>query len=171
MRNWFYSIALALFFLLGSPLHSNAQKEPSMADLMAVFDMQFSLVPPDTTFQEMEGGVWVEEATQSKIACSALPFPFEQVLKDSSSFESNEGMKVLSKENMEIGGVQGFLVRAEVIPPAEEKNRESFYMLMFMRPLNKTITLNLNAAYPKSQQERLYPKMLAAFATAREKGK
>jgi hypothetical protein len=101
-------------FLLSLSLSAFGQNEElSTEELMAVFNMRFDIARPDTSFIETEQG-WAEEATQSQIACTALPASFERVMEDFKDF--------------------------------------------------------INAAYPKSQRERLYQKMLATFATVKKKG-
>lgn len=137
---------------------------------MAVFMMRFDIAPPDTTFTEMDSGEgWEEKSTLARIVCTALPASFGRVMQDAHELSNMEGGTLLSKDSVEIGGVQGFLAKMEFSPPQEEETQEPFIALMFMRPWGQNITLNINAAYPKSQDGRLYPLMLASFATVRKK--
>lgn len=169
-KNFFRQLisSLAFLSLCFCVFGQNEDETPSTEDLMAVFSMQFDIAAPDTSFTQTEQG-WAEASTQSQVACSALPASFERVMQDFNDFTLPEGMRMVSKDSLTIEGVIGFLVVTEATPPAEEPNQEHFYTLMYLRPWDKKITLNINAAYPKSQHDRLYQKILATFATVRKK--
>lgn len=156
------------------PVVASAQTEndstftPSDDEILAAFMMRFDIAPPDTTFLAMETGEgWEEQSTLSRIVCSALPASFERVMQDAGELANIEGGKLISQDTLEINGVKGFLAKVEFSPG--EAGMEPFLALMYMRPWGKNLTLNINAAYPKSHDARLYSKMLASFATVRKK--
>jgi hypothetical protein len=169
MQNFSFKKLIFNTYLLSLSLSAFGQNEElSTEELMAVFNMRFDIAAPDTTFVETEQG-WAEEATRAQIVCTALPASFERVMEDFKEFSLPEGMVLISKNSMKINDIEGFLVVTEAAPPAEEPNQEHFYAIMYMRPWEKNVTLNINAVYPKSQHDRLYQKMLATFATVRKK--
>lgn len=142
--------------------------ELSTEELMAIFNMQFDIAAPDTTFTKTEQG-WEETSTRSQVACTALPASFGRVMEDFKELTMPEGMKLISKDSLKINDITGYLVVTEATPPADEPNQEHFYAIMFLRPWDKNTTLNINVTYPKSQHDRLYQKVIGTFATVRKK--
>ena len=135
-----------------------------------MFALQFDLTLPDTTFVEMEpGAVWEEAGTESKILCNAMPIPFNRVLSDTTDMASSPEMTLLHKGRLDLYDTPGYLITMEFIQTEGSKGAEPFLGLMYIRPLDAQTTLTINVAYPKSQHERLYPKMLAAFGTVRQR--
>lgn len=162
MRHQFNS-CLFLLSLCGGSL--SAQSD---ADMAKVFEWKFSMQAPDASFVPMpEESGWEEPATQAKVICMATPVPFAKMTEDLTALNTEEGQKVLEKKQTVINGVQGLLLLLEFAPMAGE-DTEVMYTLMFARPFEGA-SLVLNAQYPKSQHERLYPKLLAAFGTVRKK--
>ena len=104
---------------------------------------------------------------KTEVICMATPVPFAKMTEDLTALNTEEGQKVLEKQQTAINGVQGLLLLLEFAPMAGE-DTEVMYTLMFARPFEGA-SLVLNAQYPKSQHERLYPKLLAAFGTVRKK--
>lgn len=146
----------------------------SAQDMLAVFALQFDLTLPDTTFTEMEpGAVWEEAGTDSKILCNAMPIPFERVLRDTTDITTSPEITLLHQGRLDFNGVSGYLISMEFMQTEGGREAAPFLGLMYIRPLDAQTALTINVAYPKTQHERLYPKMLAAFASVRprEKGK
>jgi len=142
-----------------------AQSDEKMAE---VFEWKFETAPPDVSFQVMpdETG-WEEPATAAKIICMATPVPYSKMEQDLGAITSEEGQTLLEKTRVEINGVSGLLILLE-FAPMDGTDTETVYSLMFARPF-QDVSLVLNAQYPKSEHERLYPKMLTAFGTVRKK--
>ena len=140
----------------------------SAQDMLAVFALQFDLTLPDTTFTEMEpGAVWEETGTEAKILCNAMPIPFERVLRDTTDITTSPEITLLHQGRLDLNGVPGYLIAMEFLQTEGERQATPFLGLMYIRPLDTKTALTINAAYPKRQHERLYPKMLAAFASVR----
>ncbi len=74
---------------------------------------------------------------------------------------------MLETQSFDADGKPGTVVLLEFEPVAGE-DTESVYSIMYTRPLETGISLVVNAQYPKSQHDRLYAKMIAAFATVRK---
>ncbi|MBP6828062.1 MAG: hypothetical protein KA165_15975 [Saprospiraceae bacterium] len=126
------------------------------------------MAAPDTTFVPMKyGNGWEEPATQSLIVCIPTADNFQKLANEDLSGNQLPGgsIRILSKENKAINGVPYMEVFAEIT----ENEAPPFYIMMFYRSLGENATLMVNAIYPKTQHERLYPKMLASFATVRVK--
>lgn len=144
----------------------------SAQDMLEVFALQFDLALPDTSFVEMEpGAVWEEANTEAKILCTAMPMSFEQVLHDTTDITSSPEITLLQQGRLDFDGVPGYLIIMEFIETEGERGAEPFLGLMYIRPLAAQTALTINAAYPKAQHERLYPKMLTAFASVRQREK
>lgn len=153
---------LALFFCLHGLLQAQSD-----AEMARVFEWKFSMNAPDQSFSLMEGGDgWEEPATQAKVICMATPAPFEKTVADLKTIASEDGQKVLELENRTLNGVEGLIILLE-FAPMEGTDTEVTYTLMFARPYDNA-TLLINAQYPKSEHQRLYPKMLEAFGTAKK---
>jgi|GEM_PF-5206720 len=161
---------LSLLFFAGSHALTAQTTTLSAQDMLAVFALQFDLTLPDTTFTEMEpGAVWEEASTESKILCNAMPIPFDRVLRDTTELASSPEMNLLHKGPLTLHGTPGYLITMEFMQTEGGNGAEPFLGLMYIRPLDAQTTLTINAAYPKAQQARLYPKMLAAFASVRQR--
>lgn len=161
---------LSLLLFAGSQALTAQTTTLSAQDMLAVFALQFDLTLPDTTFAEMEpGAVWEEADTESKILCNALPIPFDRVLRDTMEMASSPEMTLLHKGQLTLHGIPGYLITMEFMQTEGGQDAAPFLGLMYIRPLDAQTTLTINAAYPKSQQERLYPKMLAAFGSVRQR--
>lgn len=157
--------ALSIFLIAFIHPALPAQTEEQMAK---VFEWKFSLDAPDAGFVFMpETGGWEEPATQAKVVCMATPVPYSRMAEDLEALSSEDGQRILEKKALELNGVSGLLMLFEFAPMAGE-DTEVVYTLMFARPFQE-FSLLLNAQYPKSQHERLYPKMLATFGSARKK--
>lgn len=153
----------ALMLLASTGL--SAQHTPTEEE---VFSWQFEIAAPDTGFTVLEGDSgWEEAATETKLIAMAAPFPYDQMASDFMALQSEDGQQIIERKQTEIGGVAGLLLILE-FKPLRSADPEPTYSLMFVRPFEQ-VSLVLNALYPKSQHERLYPKMLAAFATVRKK--
>ncbi len=166
--------SLSLLLFVGGGSLTAQTTTLSAQEMLEVFALQFDLTLPDTSFLEMEpGAVWEEAKTESKILCNAMPIPFDQVLRDTTDMATSPEMTVLHKGRLDFNGTPGYLITMEFIQTEGGKGAEPFLGLMYIRPLNGHTALTINVAYPKAQQERLYPKMLTAFASVhqREKGK
>ena len=133
-----------------------------------VFNWKFEMAAPDSFFVPLEeGSGWEEPATAAKVVCMAMPAPFERTVQDLEALQTEEGQAVLEKHSLELEGIQGMLFLLEFSPVAGN-DPEITYSLIFVRPLQNA-TLIINAQYPKPEHERLYAKLLAAFATVRKK--
>ena len=145
--------------------HLSAQSDDEMAK---VFEWKFSMTAPDATFTPLEeGSGWEESSSQAKVICMANPIPYQRMADDLQSLSSEDGQKVIEKKPLELGGKQGLLILLEFTPMAGE-DTEATYSLMYVCPYDDSISLLLNAQYPKKEHERLYPKLLASFATVRK---
>ena len=161
---------LSLLLFAGSSSLTAQSTTLSAQDMLNVFALQFDLKLPDTTFVEMEpGAVWEEVKTESKILCNAMPVPFEQVLRDTAEMASSPEMTLLKKGRLDLNGTPGYLITMEFVQNEVGKGSEPFLGLMYVRPLDARTALTINAAYPKTQHERLYPKMLTAFGSVRQR--
>lgn len=133
------------------------------------FSAAFEIAAPDSTFLPMTHGYgWEEPATGSVIVCIPTPGSYEEMVETPVEKEGgNEkgAFKIISKEIKELNGRAGVLVHGEIT----EDQANPFCMLMYATPLGENSVLMVNAVYPKSQHERLYPKMLTSFGTARLK--
>lgn len=159
-----YLLKTLALLLLGSN-GLGAQNSPGEEE---VFGWQFVFAAPDTGFTVLEGDSgWEEMSTETKVIAMAAPFPYERMAADFQALQSEEGQRVIERKTTSIGGVSGLLLVLE-FTPLKSDDPEPSYSLMFIRPFEQ-VSLVLNAIYPKSQHERLYPKMLAAFATVRKK--
>lgn len=155
--------AFFVYLLLASG-NLAAQSDEEMA---AVFNWQFELIAPDSTFIPLaEGNGWEEPTTQAKVICMAAPMPYEQTAADLEALSTEEGQRVLESANTSIGGADGLLLLIEFTPMAGE-DTEVTYSLLFARPY-RNASLILSAQYPKSEHERLYPRFLRAFSTVRQ---
>lgn len=128
----------------------------------------FEIASPDTTFVPMQNAYgWEEPATQSLVVCVPAPGSFremaEQQLEKEQTFDGN--VKIISKEIKDLNGRSGVLVTGEIT----ENPENPFYSVMYFTPLDDNMVLMVNALYPKSQHERLSPKMLTSFGSARLK--
>lgn len=142
----------------------------SMEEMLAVFALQFDLTLPDTSFVEMDPGtVWEEAATEAKIMCVAMPAPFERVLQDTTEMKTSPEMILLNQGRLDMNGLAGYLVQMEFVQPEGSGAPEPFIGLLYMRPLDAQTTLTVNVAFPKSHHERLYSKMLVAFASVHQR--
>ncbi len=165
MRKQIILLTIGSLFIWNSHLSAQTPGTTlSMEDMLAVFALQFDLPLPDTSFTEMEPGtVWEEAATEAKIMCNAMPAPFARVLQDTTEMTTSPEMILLHKGRLDLNGVPGYLIQMEFVQPEGPGNAENFEGLMYIRPLNENIALTVNVAYPKSQHDRLYARMVAAF--------
>ena len=163
-------LGLLLFAAPATVIAQAPDTNLSMEEMLAVFALQFDLTLPDTTFQEMDPGtVWEEAGTEAKIMCIAMPAPFERVLQDTTEMKTSPEMILLSKGRLDMNGLAGYLVHMEFVQPEGSGSPEPFIGLMYMRPLDAQTTLTINVAFPKSHYERLYSKMLVAFASVHQR--
>ncbi len=164
------AVTLSLLFLVCGGSVTAQTTTLSAQEMLEVFALQFDLTLPDTTFVEMEpGAVWEEVGTESKILCNAMPIPFEEVLRDTAALASSPEMTLLRKGRLDFDGTPGYLITMEFMQTEGDRGAAPFLGLMYIRPLNAGTALTINVAYPKAQQERLYTKMLAAFASVRQR--
>lgn len=165
LRKSIFTSLLGGAVLLASVSCLSAQRDEEMAQ---VFNWTLEIAAPDTSFIPLEGASgWEEPATQANIVCFAVPTPFDRMVNDLDALHSEEGQQVLEKSTVTFGNIQGTLFLMELAPVAGA-DMETSYSLMYVQPF-ESATLVANAQYPKSQHERLYAKMLAAFATLRKK--
>lgn len=158
---YFCGLALGL-----SPAVSlSAQSDEKMAE---VFEWKFEMNAPDDSFQAMqEESGWEEPTTMAKVICMATPVPYSKMEQDLGAITSEEGQTLLEQKPVVINGVSGLLILLE-FASMDGSDTETVYSLMFARPF-QDVSLVLNAQYPKTEHERLYSKMLAAFGTVRKK--
>ncbi|MEO6038004.1 MAG: hypothetical protein ABIQ93_06275 [Saprospiraceae bacterium] len=170
MQKKMFLAATCCLLFAGSTLLPGQTTTLSSQDMLAVFALQFDLFLPDTTFIEMEPGtVWEEAATEAKIMCNAMPATFERVLQDTTEIASSPEMILLRKGRLDLNGVPGYLIYMEFVQPEGSGSAEPFEGLMYVRPLDAQTALTVNVAYPKSQHNRLYNKMLAAFGSVQQR--
>lgn len=154
-----------LLFSFCCPPALSAQSDDEMAK---VFEWKFSMTPPDASFSLLEeGSGWEETSTEAKIICMANPIPYQRMADDLQALGSEDGQKILEKKTLEIDGKPGLLILLEFLPMAGEDTGAT-YSLMYVCPYDERISLLINAQYPKTEHDRLYSKLLAAFATVRK---
>lgn len=128
----------------------------------------FEIAAPDSTFIPMQNAYgWEEPATKSMVVCIPTPGSFKEMAEAEidNEYAGDGVVKIISKENKELNGKPGVVVYGEITEDPENP----FCSVMYFSPLGDNMVLMVNALYPKSQHERLYPKMLASFASARVK--
>ena len=169
-KNLFSALLLICSLVLSNGVLTAQTTTLSTQDMLAVFALQFDIPLPDTTFIEMEPGtVWEEATTEAKIMCNAMPAPFARVLQDTTEMATSPEMILLRKGRLDLNGTPGYLIQMEFVQPEGSGSSEPFEGLMYVRPLDGQISLTVNVAYPKSQHNRLYPKMLAAFGAVKQR--
>jgi hypothetical protein len=156
-----------LILLSGVSANAQAIRDTSRfstKEAMRFYERPYILDAPDTSFTPILNPLgWVESSTQSRLFCLAMPWGYDMMDKHQSS--TNGLFTVLSTEKMDINGVPGTLIKAE-----SEAKPENNFMLNYYRPIDEKSTLMIVAIYPKSQDERLYKRIVATFGTARKKG-